>query len=74
MKMAARSRSILCAESVQGDVLSACMPPDDGARRPQDRGNTVGRPVGRLRPIRGGPMPCRRSLGRLLQEANREAA
>jgi hypothetical protein len=74
MKMAARSRPILCAESVQGCLLSACMPPDDRARHPQDMGNMVGRPAGPRRPIRDGPMPCRHSLGRLLQDANREAA
>jgi hypothetical protein len=74
MKMAARSRPILCAESVQGYVLSACMPPDDRAPHPQDMGNMVGRPASPPRPIRDGPMPCRHSLGRLLQDANREAA
>jgi hypothetical protein len=74
MKMAARSRPILCAEGVQGYLLSACMPPDDKARRPQGMGNMVGRPAGHPRPIRDGPMPCRHSLGRLLQEANRKAA
>jgi hypothetical protein len=71
MKMAVRSRPLLCAEGVQ---RYACMPPDDRAPRPQGMGNTVGRPVGRLRPIRDGPMQGRRSLGRLMQEANREAA
>jgi putative transposase len=74
MKMAAPSRPILCAESVQGYVLSACMPPDDRAPHPQDMDSIVGRPVGPPRPIRDGPMPCRHSLGRLLQDADCEAA
>jgi hypothetical protein len=74
MKMAVHSRPILFAKSVQGYVLSACMPPDDRAPHPQDMGNMVGRPAGPPRPIRDGPMPCRHSLGRLLQDANCEAA
>jgi hypothetical protein len=74
MKMAARSRPILFAESVQEYVLSACMPPDDRARHPQDMGNMVGRPAGPPRRIRDGPMLCRYNLGRLPQDANREAA
>jgi hypothetical protein len=74
MKMAARSRPILFAEGGQGYVPSACMSPDDRAPHPQGMRNVVGRPAGHPRPIRDGPMPCRHSLGRLPQDANREAA
>jgi hypothetical protein len=74
MKMAVRSRPILFAEGVQGYMLFACMPPDDRDPRPQGMRNVVGRPAGYPRPIRDGPMQCRHCLGRLLQDANREAA